>query len=135
MKVSAKGRYALIMMADIASLSTAKSVSLKDIANRREISLKYAEQIASALTKKSLLTSARGPQGGYTLVKSAEDYSVMEIIKAVDGDFAIVPNLAEHAKREENDLTHSFWENISSDIAKKLTNTSLLDVVRLGCVN
>ncbi len=135
MKVSAKGRYALIMMADIASLSSSKSVSLKDIANRREISLKYAEQIASALTKKSLLISARGPQGGYTLVKSAEDYSVMEIIKAVDGDFAIVPNLAEHAKREENDLTHSFWENISSDIAAKLTNTSLLDVVRLGCVN
>lgn len=134
MKVSAKGRYALIMMADIALLPSAKSVPIKDIAKRRELSIKYAEQIAGALTKKSLLVSARGPQGGYTLTRKADDYSVLEIINAVDGEFAIVPSLTSEGTGE-SDITVGFWEKISIDLAARLRDTSLADVIRLGCIN
>ena len=81
MKVSTKGRYALRLMTDIAAHDGNGYVSLKDVAERQDISMKYLEQIAGLLAKAGLLASGRGAQGGYRLVRAPEDYSVGSILR------------------------------------------------------
>ena len=74
MKISTKGRYAIRLMLDIASDKSGRPVSLKDIADRQQISEKYLEQIISVLNKAGYVRSIRGPQGGYMLAKEPKDY-------------------------------------------------------------
>lgn len=74
MKISTKGRYALRLMVDLATHNDGKPVSIRDIASRQNISDKYLEQIISSLNKAGYVKSSRGPQGGYTLAKGAEEY-------------------------------------------------------------
>lgn len=76
MKISTKGRYALRMMIDLAQNQGDGYVSLKDIANRQEISKKYLEQIVAILNKPDILRTNRGYQGGYRLAKKANEYTV-----------------------------------------------------------
>ncbi|MBQ0064391.1 MAG: Rrf2 family transcriptional regulator [Firmicutes bacterium] len=90
MKISTKGRYALRMMIDIASHQDEGNISLKDIAKRQEISMKYLEQIVSPLTHAGLIRSTRGAQGGYSLLRYPKDYNALEIIEAVEGKLAVV---------------------------------------------
>ena len=74
MKISTKGRYALRVMIDLATHNDENYISLKDIANRQEVSLKYLEQIVALLNKAGYLETARGNNGGYKLAKSPEQY-------------------------------------------------------------
>src|SRR6202043_2017970 len=83
-KLSTKGRYAVMAMVDLARHAQAKPVSLSDIATRQEISLSYLEQLFARLRRAGLVISARGPGGGYRLTRGSADTRVSEIILAVD---------------------------------------------------
>ena len=76
MRISTKGRYALRVLADIATNGTTKNVSIREVAQRQGISDKYLEGIVARLTTAGLLKSVRGKYGGYQLVKAPEDYNV-----------------------------------------------------------
>lgn len=90
MKISTKGRYALRLMTDIAIYGGEGYVSLKDVAARQGISVKYLEQIAGSLSKAGLLRSSRGSQGGYQLTRAPEAYSLGSILRLTEGDLAPV---------------------------------------------
>ena len=88
MMISTKGRYALRIMADLAQHDGEMPVSVREIAQRQEISGKYMEQIISVLTRAGLLRSVRGAQGGYHLAKAPDEISVGMILRATEGDLA-----------------------------------------------
>ena len=81
MKISTKGRYALRLMIDLATNDDGNPIRIKDVAERQNISDKYLEQIISALNKAGFVRSVRGPQGGYSLKKKPEDYTVGMILR------------------------------------------------------
>ena len=89
MKISTKGRYALRMMVDLAEHNNGEWISLKEISERQNISIKYLEQIVSSLMRSGLLLSSRGPQGGYMLARKPEEYTVGEILREIEG--SLVP--------------------------------------------
>ena len=90
MKISTKGRYALRMLLDLAEHREEGYIALKDIAKRQDISKKYLEQIVPILNRSDLLRANRGNQGGYMLVKDPSQYTVGEILRLTEGDFAPV---------------------------------------------
>ena len=85
MKISTKGRYALRMMLDMARNQATGPVSLKDIAERQNVSKKYLEQIALVLSQVGILKGTRGHQGGYRMIKAPNECTVYEILEAVEG--------------------------------------------------
>ena len=86
MKISTKGRYALRMMVDLAEHQNGEYISLKDIAQRQEVSKKYLEQIVPILNKSGFLKTNRGYQGGYMLAKPPRQYTVGDILRLTEGD-------------------------------------------------
>ena len=90
MKISTKGRYALRLMIDLAMNDEGNPIRIKDVAMRQNISDKYLEQIISVLNKAGYVKSVRGPQGGYTLKKKPEDYTVGMILRLTEGSLAPV---------------------------------------------
>ena len=90
MKISTKGRYALRLMLDIALVGGKAPVSLRDVAQRQDISDKYLEQIITPLSRAGLVRSVRGAGGGYLLTKSPEEYTVGEILRVLEGSLAPV---------------------------------------------
>ena len=130
MKISSKGRYALRAMVDIAT-SNKEYVSLSEIAERQNISIKYLEKIVSGLTKANLLESLIGSLGGYKLTKAPKDYSVAEILSTT-GD---LPELAPCQKQKiqcpnKNQCsTIGCWEALTKIIFDYLNKITLLDVI------
>ena len=90
MEISTKGRYALRLMVDIASRQADLPVSLKEVATRQNISIKYLEQIVNRLCRAGLLESVRGPQGGYLLTRRPEEYTAGDILRVTEGSLAPV---------------------------------------------
>lgn len=90
MMISTRGRYALRMMIDLAEHESDGFVTLKDIAERQDISKKYLEQIIPVLNRSGLLQTSRGFGGGYKLLKSPKEYTVGEILRATEGNMAPV---------------------------------------------
>ena len=90
MNITSKGRYALQVMLDLACHTEDGYVSLKTIADRQGISIKYLEAIVGSLKRAKLLDSTRGKEGGYKLIKPAGDYSVGEILRCMEGSLAPV---------------------------------------------
>ena len=88
MKVSTRGRYALRLMLDIALECGRGPVSLRDVAQRQDISDKYLEQIVTPLGRAGLVRSVRGAGGGYLLTKAPEEYTVGEILRCLEGSLA-----------------------------------------------
>ena len=84
MKMSTKGRYAVMAVIDIGEHSAGKPVPLADIAARQDISQEYLEQLFGKLRRSGIVTSARGPGGGYVLARAAEDITMADVIQAVD---------------------------------------------------
>lgn len=134
MRLSTKGRYAVMAMADLARREgdAARAVALADIAERQEISLSYLEQLFARLRRKGLVKSARGPGGGYRLARTADDTSIADIVHAVDE-----PLRATRCEkvglgcmvRGERCLTHDLWEDLGDRIEDYLASVSLADVV------
>ena len=93
MKFSTKSRYALRLMAELARYAPGTTVSLKEISERQNLSLKYLEQIVTPLARAGLVKSERGSQGGYRLTKAPAAYTAGEILRAIEGSVAPIPVL------------------------------------------
>jgi Rrf2 family protein len=132
MMISTKGRYALRMMLDMDLNNTGDPVRIKDIATRQEISDKYLEQIVSVLNKAGFVKSIRGPQGGYKLTKTPEQYTVGEILRLTEGSLAPVTcleNEVNECERQENCVTILLWKKLDSAIKGVVNYTTLADLV------
>ncbi len=133
MRLSTKGRYAVMAVIDLASRSGGHPVSLADIAERQEISLSYLEQLFARLRKGGLVTSVRGPGGGYLLAFPAENTRIADIILAVDEPirttrcFLGSPSGC-HANRSRCD-THDLWEELGNQIYRFLSAVTVADVI------
>lgn len=149
MKLSTKGRYAVMAMTDLAMNAQGRPISLSEISERQQISLSYLEQLFARLRRAGLVRSARGPGGGYSLARSSESLFVSEIVLAVDEPIkatrcAHTSNKLgankrlspENAAREigcmpggQRCLTHNLWEDLGFAIHDYLSTVSLSDVV------
>lgn len=130
MRLTTKGRYAVTAMLDLALHSDEGPVSLSDISGRQEISLSYLEQLFSKLRKKQLVSSMRGPGGGYRLNKTPADIFVAEIIDAVD-ESVDATNCKRQADCQDGQtcLTHHLWADLSDQIHDFLNGISLESLV------
>ena len=134
MKLSTKGRYAVMAMADLAAHGReGRPVSLADIAQRQEISLSYLEQLFGKLRRGDLVRSVRGPGGGYVLSRPADDTRIADIVLAVDEPIRATRCKAGSPKGCHGDhsrcLTHDLWEELGHQIHLYLSSVSLADVV------
>jgi Rrf2 family iron-sulfur cluster assembly transcriptional regulator len=139
MRLSTKGRYAVMAMADLArrEAEPCRAVALAEIAARQEISLSYLEQLFARLRRKGLVQSARGPGGGYRLARKPAETSIAEIVLAVDEPLRATRCAAEGRGcmlKGERCLTHDLWEDLGHRIEDYLASVSLADVIsgRLG---
>jgi Rrf2 family iron-sulfur cluster assembly transcriptional regulator len=133
MRLSTKGRYAVMAMADLARREgdAARAVALADIAARQEISLSYLEQLFARLRRKGLVKSARGPGGGYRLARTAETTTIAEIVHAVDEPLRATRCGAGKGcmMKGEKCLTHDLWADLGAQIESYLASVSLADVI------
>lgn len=130
MKISTRGRYALRFMIDLAQQDCSEYTALKDISRRQKISIKYLEQITALMSKFGLLLSVRGPQGGYRLAKEPAEYTVGEILRITEGDFASVACLTSSDGEEGDDYaTKDLWQGLSKIINEYLDSRTLQDLV------
>ena len=133
MKISTKGRYALRMMIDIAENSDNDRIPIKDISERQGISLKYLEQIVTHLTRARLLRSGRGSGGGYMLTKLPEQYTVGEILRALEGNMAPVACLEDEINQCERSClckTLEFWTGLHELVDDYVDSVTLKDFLR-----
>lgn len=132
MKLSTKGRYAVMAMVDLASHSSGNPVALADIAERQEISLSYLEQLFGKLRKGGLVKSVRGPGGGYLLSRTAQQMRISDIILAVDEPIQTTRCTPGSSAGCHNNkgrcLTHDLWEELGNQIYLYLSSVSLADV-------
>ncbi|MFN3514609.1 MAG: Rrf2 family transcriptional regulator [Phenylobacterium sp.] len=137
MRLSTKGRYAVMAMADLARREGAlgegdRAVALAEIAARQQISLSYLEQLFARLRRRGLVVSARGPGGGYRLAREAEATSIAEIVLAVDEPLRATRCSAKSKGcmlKGERCLTHDLWEEMGRHLQSYLASVSLADVV------
>ncbi len=132
MKLSTKGRYAVMAMVDITAHSEGKPIALADVAERQEISLSYLEQLFGKLRRGGLVKSVRGPGGGYLLAHTAEETRISDIILAVDEPIKTTrctPGSPVGCKiNKSRCLTHDLWEELGNKIYLYLNSVSLADV-------
>lgn len=134
MKISTKGRYALRMLLDIAQHQQLGFVSLKEIAQRQEISKKYLEQIIPLLSRAAILQTSRGYQGGYRLAREPKDYTLYEILSVAEGSLAPVACLEQtpnQCPRCAECATLPVWEGLERAIRGYLEGLTLQDVLDL----
>jgi Rrf2 family protein len=134
MKLTTKGRYAVMAMADLASYQNGKPVSLNDISLRQNISLSYLEQLFSKLKNGKLVKSVRGPSGGYVLDKNPKEIRLSNIIFAVDEEVKTL-NCKKDSKRGCNGkntkcITHNLWDDLEQHINTFFENKSLSDLLK-----
>lgn len=132
MKISTKGRYALRLMLDLALNEKEEPIRVKEIAGRQEISDKYLEQIISVLTKAGFVRSMRGPQGGYRLTKTAQEYTVGSILRLTEGNLCPVACLEDEVnlcERKDECMTLPLWEKMDSAIKGVIDNITLQDLI------
>jgi Rrf2 family iron-sulfur cluster assembly transcriptional regulator len=130
MKLTTKGRYAVTAMLDLALHGTTGPVSLAEISVRQEISLSYLEQLFSKLRRNGLVTSTRGPGGGYSVARQLSDVAVSEIIVAVNESVDATQCAGkENCHSHGRCLTHDLWEGLSAQIEDFLSSVSLQDMI------
>ena len=130
MKLSTKGRYAVMAMVDLAATSEGQPIALADIAERQEISLSYLEQLFAKLRRNSLVSSVRGPGGGYRLSRGGHDIFVAQIVDAVN-DTVDATGCGGTADCQQGEvcLTHHLWCDLSDQIHGFLGAISLSNLV------
>lgn len=127
MKFSTKSRYALRLMAELARYAPGTTVSLKEISERQNLSLKYLEQIVTPLAKSGLVSSVRGAQGGYRLARPAAQITSGEILRAVEGELTAIPCLASSVDCPHRGQCHTldFWSGLNDLINKYVDGITL----------
>ena len=132
MKISTRGRYALRLMMDIAMNGQNEPVRIKDIARRQEISEKYLEQIVSVLNKAGFVKSSRGPQGGYRLMRSPQEYTAGSILHLIEGSLAHVACMdmeKNDCPRHERCATLLLWQKLHEAMKDVIDHVSLADLI------
>ncbi len=133
MKLSTKGRYAVMAMVDLDIHSDNKPISLADIAERQEISLSYLEQLFAKLRRGGLVKSVRGPGGGYLLARTGEETRISDIILAVDEPIRATrctPGQPFGCRiNKSRCITHDLWEELGNQIYLYLSSVSVADVI------
>jgi Rrf2 family iron-sulfur cluster assembly transcriptional regulator len=131
MRLTTKGRYAVTAMLDLALHEEEGPISLADISQRQEISLSYLEQLFSKLRKNHLVSSVRGPGGGYELRHNADSIFIAQIIDAVNESLDTTRCQGSgDCQGGEICLTHHLWKDLSQQIHAFLSNISLADLVK-----
>jgi|TARA_B110000495_G_scaffold25244_1_gene18213 Rrf2 family iron-sulfur cluster assembly transcriptional regulator len=133
MKLTTKGRYAVMAMADLASNENLKPISLSEISVRQNISLSYLEQLFVKLKNNHLVKSVRGPQGGYVLEKKAKDIKLSSIIFAVNEEVKTL-NCKKNSKkgcggRTVKCITHNLWDDLEKHINGFFESKNLNELV------
>jgi Rrf2 family transcriptional regulator, iron-sulfur cluster assembly transcription factor len=132
MRLSTKGRYAVMAMVDLAQHGMGEPISLAEIAERQEISLSYLEQLFGMLRKGGLVKSVRGPGGGYLLAHDRSETRIADIILAVDEPIRATrcpPGSPSGCRGDRTRcLTHDLWEELGNQIHLYLSSVSLADV-------
>lgn len=133
--ISTRGRYALRVMLDLAEHTEDGSIPMKEVAERQGVSLKYLERIMPALSKGGLVEGVHGKGGGYRLSRPAEEYTVGEILRLVEGDLAPVACLACGAKpceREPYCKTISMWKRFYDITNEYFDGITIADLLKSG---
>lgn len=132
MKLSTKGRYAVMAMADLAHHSSGRPVALAEVAERQEISLSYLEQLFGRLRRGGLVSSVRGPGGGYMLARPPSQTRISDIVLAVDEPLKATrctPGSPTGCHSHKGRcLTHDLWEELGNQIYLFLSAVTLADV-------
>ena len=133
MKLTSKGRYAVMAMADLAKNNAKEPISLTEISLRQGISIAYLEQLFLKLRKNNLVQSARGPSGGYVLSKPPGDIKLLSIIRAVDEKIKTVKCRKESKKgcngKSIKCITHNLWDDLETHINKFFEDNTLNDIL------
>lgn len=134
MKLSTKGRYGLRAVLDLAVHSDEDAVALSQIAERQGISMNYLEQLIAKLKRAGIVKSTRGAQGGYMLALSAEEISVGDILRALEGDLnpvecSVVGNAESNCSNADSCVTKYVWKRISDSINDAVDGIKLSDLV------
>ena len=133
MKLTSKGRYAVMAMADLAKNNIKEPISLTEISLRQGISIAYLEQLFLKLRKNNLVQSARGPSGGYVLSKPPGDIKLLSIISAVDEKIKTVKCKRESKKgcngKSIKCITHNLWDDLENHINKFFKDNTLNDIL------
>ena len=133
MKLSSKGRYAVMALADLAKFDPNEPVSLRDISLRQGISLVYLEQLFLKLKKNKIVKSIRGQKGGYVLNKNASEVKISDILLAVDEKIKTI-GCEKYLKkgcngRSSKCITHNFWEELENYINDFFKKKNLEDLI------
>ena len=133
MKLTTKGRYAVMALTDLARFNLERPVSLRDISLRQGISILYLEQIFLKLKNKNIVHSVRGSNGGYKLIKEPSKIKLSEIFNAVDEKIKTL-NCNKHSKKGCNGkstkcVTHNLWEELEIYINNFFENKNLSDLI------
>ena len=130
MKLTTKGRYAVTAMLDLALHQGQGPITLSDIAQRQGISLSYLEQLFARLRKESLVSSVRGPGGGYSLARNPSEIFVAQVITAVDENVDTTRcGGAHNCQNNQRCLTHDLWRDLSARIHDYLNRISLEELM------
>ena len=133
MKLTSKGRYAVMAMADLAAIEDRQPTNLTEISLRQGISISFLEQIFSKLKKNNLVQSSRGPAGGYSLTKSPEEIKLSSIIKAVDEKVKTVGCKKESKRgctgKSIKCITHDLWDDLENHINTFFEKNTLKDIL------
>ena len=133
MKLTSKGRYAVMAMADLAKINTDQPTNLTEISLRQGISISFLEQIFLKLKKNNLVKSSRGPSGGYLLTKSPEEIKLSSIIKAVDERVKTLGCKRESKKgcngKSIKCITHNLWDELEIHINNFFERNTLKDII------
>lgn len=130
MRISTKGRYALRMMLDLAIHDTGEYISLKDISERQGVTVKYLEQIVTALTRSGMVRSQRGNNGGYRLTKRPSEYTAGDILRVMEGPLSPAPCAEDgsNCDRSGDCAVMPFWRNFAKVINEYVDSVTLQDL-------
>ena len=133
MKLSSKGRYAVMALADLAKFDPNEPVSLRDISLRQGISLVYLEQLFLKLKKNKIVSSVRGKKGGYTLNKNASEINISEVLSAVEEKIKTVGCEKQSKKgcngKSAKCITHNLWDELEDYINVFFERKKLSDLI------
>ena len=133
MKLTSKGRYAVMAMVDLATINQDKPTSLSEISLRQGISISFLEQIFLKLKKNNLVYSLRGPSGGYLLSKPSNEIKLLSIIEAVDEKVKTVGCKKESKKgcngKSIKCVTHNLWDDLEKHINSFFEKNTLKDII------
>lgn len=136
MRLTTKGRYAVTAVLDLALHQDSGPVSLAAISERQDISLSYLEQLFAKLRRNKIVSSTRGPGGGYKLAGQADSVSVSDIILAVDESCKVVDcNDSEGCSAGYQCLTHDLWQELSNEIRSFLDGITVAEIMSTQTVD